>query len=151
MISIFHDAMRRIHGDIPNVMLGSVLFGQYDWDMISMAGSSGTTSPAWNWNSHKITNRSFGTFGFSIQIPEYVLEKISDDNYTLREINNGRFAALREYHYRYSEWEDNHALGTQVNMGFTYRTINIDSSKIVPTDKETRPANIAVRFYIRAK
>lgn len=143
------DAMRKIHGDIPNVMLGSSLFGKYDWDMISMAGSSSVTPI---WNSHKITNRSFGTFGFSVQIPEYVLEKISDDNYTLREINNGRTAPIREIHYRYSEWEDNHALESQqVNMGFTYRTINIDSSKIVPTDKETRPANIAVKYYIRAK
>ena len=140
------DAMRKIHGDIPNVMLGTSLFGQYDWNMISMAGSSSEPSP---WQSHKINNRSYGTLGFKVPIHEYILEKALDDTYTLRDINEGRTVPIYFSDYPYTEWGGirNSPL---FNLGFTYRTINIDSSKIVPTDKETRPANIAVKYYIRA-
>ena len=141
------DAMRKIHGDIPNVMLGTSLFGQYDWNMISMAGSTSVSAP---WQSHKINNRSYGTLGFNVPIHEYILEKASDDTYTIRDINEGKTVPIYFSDYPYTEWGGirNSSL---FNLGFTYRTINIDSSKIVPTDKETRPANVAVKYYIRAK
>ena len=141
------DAMRKIHGDIPNVMLGTSLFGQYDWNMISMAGSSSVSAP---WQSHKINNRSYGTLGFNVPIHEYILEKALDDTYTLRDINEGKTVPIYFSDYPYTEWGGirNSPL---FNLGFTYRTINIDSSKIVPTDKETRPANVAVKYFIRAK
>ena len=141
------DAMRKIHGDIPNVMLGTSLFGQYDWNMISMAGSTSVSAP---WQSHKINNRSYGTLGFNVPIHEYILEKASDDTYTIRDIHEGTTVPIYFSDYPYTEWGGirNSSL---FNLGFTYRTINIDSSKIVPTDKETRPANVAVKYYIRAK
>lgn len=153
------DAMRKIHGDIPNVMIGDSLFGSYDWDMISFAGSPSLSA---SWNSHKITNRSYGTMVVKIPIHEYELrgscnsgaEGACNCNYSLHDLNQGRVIGLEGNSYRNREFSDyghavvNRGLG---NLAFVYRTVNIDSSKIVPTDKETRPANIAVKYYIRAK
>ena len=157
MISIFHDAMRRIYGDIPNVMIGDSLFGSYDWDMISFAGSPSLSAP---WDSHKITNRSYGTMILKIPVPEYVLTGSCNPgeggscNYSLRDQNKGRVIGIEGNNYQYREFpvygEEvfNRGLG---DIAFAYRTVNIDSKKIVPTANEVRPANIAVKFYIRSR
>lgn len=147
--------MRRIHGDIPNVMIGDSLFGSYDWDMISFAGSPSLSAP---WDSHKITNRSYGTKVVNIPVPEYVLKGSCNPgeggscNYSLHDLNKGKVIGIGGNDYRNREFPGSAIVSSGLgNVGFVYRTVNIDSKKIVPTANEVRPANIAVKFYIRSK
>lgn len=132
------DAMRKIYGDIPSVQHGETIFGTYTPGAFQLAGK---------WNMTVDNGRAYG-----------------ENRWYLKNFTNYRYrlSGNKESGYwlqEYAETEDFQVLPETSRFGpdipvygsKAYRTITLDSSKIVPTDTEIRPANVAVKYFIRAR
>ena len=133
------DAMRKIYGDIPTIQHGDAIFGTYTPGAFFVAGHG------YDWATN--TGRAYGYNTWwlpQFKNYRYRLSGNKDNGYSLEE-----FTEIDDYQVipERVRWSD----GTPLYGAHAYRTATLDSSRVVPTDKETRPANIAVKYYIRAK
>ena len=132
------DAMRKIYGDIPSVQHGETIFGTYIPGAFQLAGK---------WNMAIDNGRAYG-----------------ENRWYLKNFTNYRYrlSGNKESGYwlqEYAETEDFQVIPETSRFGpdvtlygsKAYRTITLDSSKIVPTDTEIRPVNVAVKYFIRAR
>ena len=137
------DAMRKIYGDIPNVQFGESLFGSYNFGAFSLAGRH-----TWSINGNKPYG---GVFWRLERFPyrTYSLSGSPENGYTLQENYSEEKFLINPITTRYTEEYDSNLPDGGYGVK-AYRTVTLDSSIIVPTDSEIRPANIAVKYYIRA-
>lgn len=133
------DAMRKIYGDIPTMQHGDGIIGKYTPGAFMVAGHG------YSW----ATNTG-GGYGYNMwwllqfKNYRYSLSGSKDSGYSLQEhIETDDYQVIPIT----TRWSD----GNPKYGAHAYRTVTLDSSRVVPTDKETRPANIAVKYYIRAK
>ena len=124
------DAMRKIYGDIPNVQFGKTLFGHYEFGPFILRGYSGY----WPSGVNKWVMTSYPEY---FPIYRYSITGSSESGYELIE---------QEYHIK----TDISVKQIDSALGQGFQTVSFDSSKIIPTASEIRPANIAVKYYIRA-
>lgn len=132
------DAMRKIYGDIPTIQHGDAIFGIYTPGAFFVAGHG------YNWATN--TGRAYGYNTWwlpQFKNYRYRLSGSKDSGYSLQE-----FIETDDYQVipQNVRWSD----GTPLYGAHAYRTVTLDSSRVVPTDNETRPANVAVKYYIRA-
>ena len=151
------DAMRKIYGDIPSVQFGDGAFGQYTPGAFQLSGHTTNKSYSYGetlWCLPNLKNYRYRLSG-NKESGYSLVEQETDDNYYIQS--------------RTARWLDlipnpsrpinlNGVIPTSGNWseGASYlykafRTVTLDSSKIVPTDTEVRPANFAVKYFIRAK
>lgn len=124
------DAMRRIYGDIPNIQFGHPFFGNYTFGVFIPRGFFNE----WPSGANKWVMASYPDY-FSIY--RYSLTGSAESGYNLIE---------QEYQIDTDIGVKN--INTGEGQGF--QTVSFDSSKVVPTASEFRPANVAVQYYIRA-
>lgn len=133
------DAMRKIYGDIPTVQHGDSIFGTYTPGALFVAGHG------YDWALN--TGRAYGYNTWLLpqfKNYRYRLSGNKESGYSLLE-----YAEVNDYQVfpQTVRWAD----GNPQYGAHAYRTVTLDSSRVVPTDKETRPANVAVKYFIRAK
>ena len=148
------DAMRRIYGDIPNVLHGMGLWdSSTNWGFVKLAGNPSRIH--WMPSSHITTGKMFGADYWRIpdvEFKSYTLSGDKDSGYTLNERTEKKKLVVDVICRKYQEFEDPASSKPEGGTGgLAFRTVSFDSSSVVPTANEVRPANIAVKFYIRAK
>ena len=150
------DAMRKIYGDIPSVQFGDGAFGQYIPGAFQLSGH--TTNKSYSYGETLWCLPNLKTYRYRLsgnkESGYSLVEQETDDNYYIQS--------------RTARWLDlipNPSRPINLNgviptggwseganyLYKAFRTVTLDSSKIVPTDTEVRPANIAVKYFIRAK
>ena len=123
--------MRKIYGDIPNIQFGHPFVGNYTLGVFIPRGFYNQ----WPSGANKWVMASYPDY---FTIYRYSLTGSAESGYHLIE---------QEYHIDTDIGVKN--INTGEGQGF--QTVSFDSSKVVPTASEFRPANVAVKYYIRAK